>query len=477
MSFYGSIFYEWGTGLTDQSEFKNQEKYIARINELLPLIYGDAPGALIRTYGCQQNVADSERIRGILERMGFGAAESENDADLILFNTCAVREHAEDRVFGNVGALSHFKKQRPGSLVILCGCMTQQPDVAEKLKKSYPHVDLVFGTHLMHRLPEFIYRRLTGSKRIFDLGGEDTIVEGLPKTRDGGAKGFLSIMYGCNNFCTYCIVPYVRGRERSRLPEDIISEAEELIADGVKDITLLGQNVNSYGKSEGFDISFPKLLQMLNALPGDFRIRFMTSHPKDLTDELIAAMAACEKVANHIHLPVQSGSDRVLASMNRHYTSGDYLLITEKLKTAIPDITFSSDIIVGFPGETEAEFDETLELIEKVGYAQLFMFIYSKRGGTPAADMTDPVTHAEKVARFKRLEALETSVSKREHTRFIGTHQRVLCEEYIEGSGTVIGRTSGNLQVEFAGNDSLIGAFAEVSVTGARQYKLVGKLK
>ena len=386
--------------------------------------YIDAVSALIRdkqlraythTFGCQQNEADTERIRGMLHEMGYRMTDRPEDADFILYNTCAVREHAEDRAFGNIGALSHLKKQRPDVVIALCGCMAQQEKNVEKIKKSYPQVSLLFGTHALWRFPSLLYRVLTEKKRVFDIGGEDDIAEGLPVLRAQGPKAWLSIMYGCNNFCTYCIVPYVRGRERSRRPEEIEKELRELVAAGYKEITLLGQNVNSYGKDLGLDIDFADLLRRLNAVPGEFWLRFMTSHPKDASPRLFDAMAQCEKVAKQLHLPFQSGSDEILRRMNRRYTAEEYRALIADARAKMPDITLSSDIIVGFPGETEEDFEQTLQLVEDVRFDLLFTFLYSPRTGTPAASYEDNATPQENQQRFERLlNAQDAIVSERQ---------------------------------------------------------------
>jgi len=458
-----------------EQQLERQQDFTHRVREMLPGIYGNRPLALVHTFGCQQNVADSQRIKGMLAEMGFGFTESVEQADLILYNTCAVREHAEDRVFGNVGALVHRKREHPRCLVALCGCMMQQPHIAEKIKKSYPYVDLVFGTHVIHMLPEFVYGRLSGGKRLFVAPESDgEIVEGLPEMRDSGIKGFLSIMYGCNNFCTYCIVPHVRGRERSRQPLDILADFKELVAAGIKDITLLGQNVNSYGRGE--DVDFPDLLDILNGVQGDFRIRFMTSHPKDLTDKLIETMARCEKVVRHIHLPVQAGNDDILRAMNRGYTSAEYIALAGRLRAAMPDIAISSDIIVGFPGETHGQFADTLRLVEQVRFSSLFMFIYSKREGTPAASLPDPVSHKEKTLWFRELQDTEEPVARALLSGLVGKRMRVLCEERGREPGVLVGRTEGNTVVEFAGDEALVGSFCEVEITESQNFQCKGKL-
>lgn len=374
------------------------------VAELLLLRHGNTPKAFIHTYGCQGNVADSERIKGMLVKMGYTMTEEKSEADLILYNTCAIREHAEDRVFGNVGAIKKLKKNNPNLIIALCGCMMQQEHIREKIYNSYSFVDIVFGTHNQYAVPEIFKSYLLKGKRFFaDMTETNEIVEGMPALRDNSAKAWLPIMYGCDNFCSYCVVPYVRGRERSRNSADIIAEFKQIIAEGYNDITLLGQNVNSYGKGLDEDINFSKLLRQLNNIDGEFTIRFMTSHPKDCTKELIDTIAECEKLSKHIHLPVQSGNNRILKEMNRHYTREQYLELINYAKEKIEGVSFTSDIIVGFPGETYEEFQDTLSLIKEVGYSSLFTFIFSSRKGTKASLMDDPVSYEEKSKWFKEL--------------------------------------------------------------------------
>lgn len=447
-----------------ESVFEKQEYYIDQVKKLAAELYGE-PKACVNTFGCQQNVSDSEHYKGMLEAMGYTITETVEDADFVLFNTCAVREHAQDRVFGNVGTMKALKKARHNMIVVVSGCMAQQEAVADKIKKSYPYVDMVLGTQVMHKLPELLYKRLNGSARIFDLSlDEKEIVEGIPVHRDKTVKGWLPIMYGCNNFCTYCIVPYVRGRERSRASAQIINEAKQMIAAGVKDITLLGQNVNSYGKTLDEDINFAGLLRKLNELEGDFRIRFMTSHPKDCTEELLQTMSECKKVAHHLHLPVQSGNDRVLTAMNRHYDTEKYMGLIKKAKELMPDITLTSDIIVGFPGETYEEFCGTKKLVSEVEYDSLFTFIYSPRPGTPAAKMEDPISREEKGKWFSELLVLQDKIGKAKLADMQGKEYEVLCEE-MSDDGYVLGRTNGTQVIKFKGDSSLIGSFVKVKVT------------
>lgn len=393
-----------------------QWDYIHKISELLPYVYGENPKAAVITFGCQQNVSDSEKLKGMLWSCGYTITEDIEEADFIIFNTCAVRGHAEDRVYGNIGKVKALKKAKPRLIAAICGCMAQQQSVADKIRNSYPYIDICMGTQMFHRLPEFIYKRLNGGKRIFELAlNNEPIVEDIPVKRDRINTGWLPIMYGCNNFCTYCIVPYVRGRERSRAPEKIIAEAKEMIKNGCREITLLGQNVNSYGKGEAHGINFAKLLRMLNDLEGDFVIDFMTSHPKDCSIELLDTIAECKKISRHLHLPVQSGSSRILKLMNRYYDREQYLNLIKEAKKRIPNIELTSDIIVGFPGETYEDFKETLSLVKEVKYSSLFTFIYSPRGGTPAAEMPDPVSREEKGKWFDELLRLQEEISNKKN--------------------------------------------------------------
>lgn len=455
---------------------KETNDYIDRVHELILARYGEPPRAFVRTFGCQQNVSDSEYIKGMLVSMGYILTEDAADASFVLYNTCAVREHAEDRVYGNIGELKKYKERHRGMITAVCGCMVMQQHAAERIKKSYPYVDIIFGTNMLHRLPEFLYRRLSGSARILDISGGEEIIEGMPKLRDHSLKAWLPIMYGCDNFCTYCVVPYVRGRERSRSSADIAAEARELIAAGAKDITLLGQNVNSYGLHGGDGVSFPELLRMINGIDGDFRIRFMTSYPKDCTDELLRAMAECGKVARHLHLPFQSGSNRVLRAMNRRYTSEDYLRLVARARELMPDISLTSDVIVGFPGETYDDFEKTLELIKKVRFTMLFTFIYSRREGTPAAAMADVVSDAEKSRWFDMLLREQEKISDEIMSGLNGSVQRVLTEGVKPGTdGKLYGRAANNMSVQFSGAEGLIGSFADVKITGFNHTVLYGE--
>ena len=437
---------------------------------------GQRPLAMVDTYGCQQNEADSERLRGYLSEMGYSFTQDEFQADVIVVNTCAVREHAEMRVLGNVGALNHTKKNKPGQIIAVCGCMVQQEHMAEKIKMSYPVVDLVFGPHELWRFPELLLRVMDSHKRVFATAKDDgAVAEGIPLRRDGTVKAWLSIMYGCNNFCTYCVVPYVRGRERSRKPEDILEEARQLVKEGYKDITLLGQNVNSYGKDLGLGVDFADLMASIAKLPGEFWLRFMTSHPKDASKKLFDTIARYPKIAKQFHLPFQSGNDRVLKAMNRHYTREEYLKLAHYGREIMPELVLTSDVIVGFPGETEEEFEDTLSLIEEVRYDALFTFIFSPRAGTPAAKMDDPTPKEEKNRRFDRLCDTQNRISLEIHQGYVGRTLRVLVDGREKEMLTA--RTEGGRLVRFAGDDSLIGQFLDVTITGCTTWSLVGEVK
>jgi len=434
--------------------------------------------AMVDTYGCQQNEADSEKIRGYLAEMGYGFTTDEFEADVIVINTCAVREHAEMRVLGNVGALNHTKKAKPGQIIAVCGCMVQQEHMAHKIKMSYPVVDLVFGPHELWRFPEHLRAVMDSHKRRFAAApDEGAVIEGMPIHRDRGVKGWLSIMYGCNNFCTYCIVPYVRGRERSRHPEDIVREAREMVASGCKDITLLGQNVNSYGKDLEEQVDFADLIRMINDIPGEFLIRFMTSHPKDATEKLFKTMAECEKCAHQLHLPVQSGSDRILKAMNRVYTREKYIAKAELARSYMPDLVITTDIIVGFPGETEEDFADTLSLVEKIEYDAMFTFIYSKRQGTPAASMPDPYTREEKQKHFDALMELSNKISAKKHAAYEGRVVKVLVDgETGRDEYNLSSRTNGGRLVHLRGDAALVGRYIDVKIVSSNTWALYGEI-
>ncbi len=435
---------------------------------------GIAPTAYVETYGCQQNEADSEKLRGYLVQSGYAITAQAEGADVVIMNTCAIREHAEQRVFGNLGALTHTKRRHPGQKIFLCGCMAGEEKVSSRIKTSYPHVDGVFSTHHLWQFPEILYAVLTAGKRVFYIQDEPgSIAEGIPQVRDSGLKAWVSIMYGCNNFCTYCIVPYVRGRERSRRPECILEECRNLIENGAKEITLLGQNVNSYGKDLDNGMDFADLLGEIAKIPGDFLIRFMTSHPRDASRKLFDTMAANPKIAKQLHLPFQSGSSRVLKAMNRHYDRETYLEKVNYAKSVMPGLVLTSDVIVGFPGETEEEFEETVSLIQQVHYDSLFTFIFSPRTGTPAAKMDDPTPKEEKSRRFDRLCTVQNSISEEIHRGYIGSVQRCLVDG--RDGELLTARTEGGRLVRFPGDDGLIGRFLPIRITGATTWSLTGE--
>ena len=454
---------------------QEQFAYCDKIADLW-LREGRTPTAYVETYGCQQNEADSEKLRGYLTQSGYAIVHEAEGADVVVMNTCAIREHAEQRVFGNLGALTHTKRRHPEQKIFLCGCMAGETKVSDRIKKSFPHVDGVFSTHHLWQFPEILYNVLTRKKRQFYIADEPgSIAEGIPQVRDSKLKAWVSIMYGCNNFCTYCIVPYVRGRERSRKPEDILAECRSVIEHGAKEITLLGQNVNSYGKDLSLGMDFADLLAAIAELPGDFLIRFMTSHPRDASKKLFDTMAKYPKIAKQLHLPFQSGSSRVLKAMNRHYDRETYLEKVNYAKSVMPDLVLTSDVIVGFPGETEEEFEETLSLIDAVHYDSLFTFIFSPRTGTPAASMEDPTPKEEKNRRFDKLCALQNSISVEIHNGYVGKTLRCL----VDGADkdTLTARTEGGRLVRFQGPECLIGTYQNLTITGATTWSLTGELK
>ena len=436
---------------------------------------GIAPTAYVETYGCQQNEADSEKLRGYLVQSGYAIVSEAEGADVVIMNTCAIREHAEQRVFGNLGALTHTKRRHPRQKIFLCGCMAGETKVSDRIKKSYPHVDGVFSTHHLWQFPEILWNVLNRQKRQFYVEDEPgSIAEGIPQVRDSKLKAWVSIMYGCNNFCTYCIVPYVRGRERSRKKEDILAECRQLVEQGTREITLLGQNVNSYGKDLGEGFDFADLLAEIAQIPGDFLIRFMTSHPRDASEKLFDTMAKYDKIAKQLHLPFQSGSSRVLKAMNRHYDRETYLKKVAYAKSVMPDLVLTSDVIVGFPGETEEEFEETISLIEQVHYDSLFTFIFSPRTGTPAATMEDPTPREEKNRRFDRLCAVQNSISEQIHQDYVGRTLRCLVDG--KDKDMLTARTEGGRLVRFEGCEQLIGTYQMLTVTGSTTWSLTGKL-
>jgi len=434
---------------------------------------GTAPLAFVLTLGCQQNEADSEKIKGMAKEMGYEIADEPSEADLIVVNTCAIREHAELRALSLIGQYKHLKNKNPELIIAVCGCMPAQKSRADELKNSYPYVDIVFGTASLSKLPVFIAQRLEKRGRIFKEDDDYSISENIPIERESTFKAWVSVMYGCNNFCSYCIVPYVRGRERSRAPEAVIEEVKGVIAKGYKDITLLGQNVNSYGNDFDGEGNFPSLLESLASLDGDFLLRFMTSHPKDVSDRLIEVMAENEKIARHFHLPLQSGSDGILLAMNRRYDSAKYLKTADKLRAAMPDISITSDIIVGFPGETERDFEKTLEVVAEAKFDMIYPFIYSPRKGTPAAEREDQIPDEIKSERFDRLIALQNELSRKNNEALVGKTLRVLVDGISKkGGGVYSGRTSGAKLVHIKRDDVVIGEFKELKITGADTYAL-----
>ena len=464
-----------------KDRIQEQQEYVDKVNKIN---LGKNLKYIVLTMGCQLNENDSEKISGMIEEMGYTRTDKIEEADLIAFNTCCVRENAEDRLFGKLGEVKKYKEEK-GTIIAIGGCMMQEKHMVEKLKKSYPFFDIVFGPHTLYKFPEDVYNTLTTRKRIediLDIDGE--IIEGLPIRRDDKIKASVAIMNGCNNFCTYCIVPYVRGRERSRKAEDIIKEIEGLAKQGYKEITLLGQNVNSYMRVErekGEDVgqidSFAKLLRKVNEIPGIERIRFISPHPKDFTDDVIEAIRDCDKVCKIIHLPLQAGSSKVLKDMNRKYTKEQYLQLVDKMKNKIPNVAFSTDIIVGFPGETEEDFEDTLDVVEKVCFEQVFMFIYSRRVGTPADKMENQVPEKIKHERFTRLKELVESQIELNNKKFVGTKQKVLVEGKSKTNENMLtGRTDTNKVVNFEGPDELIGKMVDLKIASEHMWYLKGEI-
>lgn len=457
-------------------EVKKQKDKILEIRHLLAERQNKK--AFIETYGCQQNVSDSEIIMGMLNDMGFEKTDVKEEADFIIFNTCAVRENAELKVYGNLGALKHLKTKNPNLLIAVCGCMMQQKEVSKRIKSKYKHVDLVFGTHSLYSFPELLLRVIKSQSRVIDLIDTDGhIAEELPVKRKEGPSAWVSVMYGCNNFCSYCIVPYVRGRERSRDKDAILDEIKSLAKEGYKEITLLGQNVNSYGKDLNESIDFADLLEEVCRLDGIERVRFMTSHPKDISDKLIDTMASNNKICKQLHLPFQAGSNRILKLMNRVYTKEEYLEKIEKVKAKMPDITLTTDIIVGFPGETKEDFEHTIDVLKKVKYDTIFSFIYSKRGGTPAAVMEDPIPMEEKKENFNRMLEVQDKISYEKNKALEGRVMRVLVEgESKTDPSYITGRTDGGKIVNFKGSPDLKGNFINVKITEAKTWSLMGEI-
>jgi len=452
---------------------KQASEYVKDLEQKL----GRKPVAVITTFGCQMNARDSEKLVGILEQIGYVEGTNEEDADFVIFNTCTVRENANLRVYGRLGRLKRAKKKRPHMLIGLCGCMMQETEVVEKLRTSYRFIDLIFGTHNIFKFAELLTDRFAAEQMIIDIWKDtDQIIENLPSERKFSFKSGVNIMFGCNNFCSYCIVPYVRGRERSRKPSDIVSEIKQLVADGVVEVMLLGQNVNSYGATLDTPITFSELLQQIDQIEGLERIRFMTSHPKDLSEELIEVMRTSKKICKHLHLPMQSGSSNILAKMNRSYTKEAYLLLVDKLKAAIPDISLTTDIIVGFPGETKEDFEETLDVVRKVRFDSAFTFIYSKRTGTPAAKLEEQIDEDILKARFDTLLGEVKSISAQVCKRHTGKEELVLVESVNDHDDTLMtGRLSNNTLVHFPGTRSLIGKIVKVHLTKCKGFYYIGE--
>ncbi len=463
--------------LVAQEEMLRQKESAAQVAAYFSA-QNKRPGAYVETYGCQQNEKDSQYLRGMLAQMGYESLERPDGADLILLNTCAIRDNAEQRVFGRLGLLSHHKKGRAGCLIGLCGCMMQQGHTVQEIKERYRYVDLVFGPHTHHRLPENLHKLLQSGGRVFDVADCDGVIaEALPVQRDNKSQALVSVMYGCDNYCSYCVVPFVRGRERSRDPALILEEVQALVEDGARDITLLGQNVNSYGRDGAMGLDFSGLLTKISALPGDFRLRFMTSHPRDAGERLFEAMAASNKVVRHLHLPVQAGSSSVLERMNRKYSAEHYLKLIEQARRIMPDISFTSDIMVGFPQESEAEFQETLDLVEAVRFDTLFTFLFSPRPGTPAHRMEGQVPHDIKQARFERLLELQNRISREINEACVGKTLRVLCEGASKkDAGKLSGRSDRNKVINFEGSPCDIDRFVPVLVTEAKTWSLEGEI-
>ncbi len=460
----------------DRCEMEKQRDFIDKIRHE-NVAANRCPLAFVETYGCAQNENDSERLRGMLADMGYGFCDDVKNADLIIYNTCAVRENAELRVFGNLGALKHLKSKKPSLIIGVCGCMIQQPHIAEQIKKKYKHVDMVFGTHVLYKFPQFLDDALA-DKRVVDIeDSEGRIFEGISSKRDKPPLAKIPIMYGCNNFCTYCIVPYVRGRERSRSVENILNEVKDVAAQGYKEIMLLGQNVNSYGNDLDDGISFAKLLEEVCCVDGIERIRFMTSHPKDISDELIEVMAREDKICKQLHLPVQCGSDRILKKMNRSYDREKYLDIVRRVREKMPDIVLTSDVIVGFPGETNEDFEGTMDILRQVEYDMIFSFIYSKRKGTPAAEMEDCLTAEEKHRNFERMVEFQNEISKKKNDAYFGKIEKVLVEgESKTNPEFLSGRTDGGKIVNFRGDVGLVGKLVDVKITEVKTWSLLGEI-
>ena len=463
--------------MSNTQESKVQLEYISKCTDLVKEKYDRQPCFFIQNAGCQMNSLQTDTVAGIVKRMGYKEVEKEENADVVIYNTCTVRENANLKIYGHLGHLKSIKRHKPDMKIVLFGCMMQEPEVIEKIHKDCSFVDLVFGTHNFHKFPELFYRSLNTEGQIIDVWKEsDEIVEGMPSDRKYSFKTGVNIMFGCNNFCSYCIVPYVRGREKSREPEDIIEEIKGLVADGVTEVMLLGQNVNSYGKTLEHPVTFARLLQRVEEIEGLKRIRFMTSHPKDLSDELIETMAKSKKVCHHLHLPMQSGSSRILKIMNRRYDKEKYLELVEKIRKAVPDISLTTDIIVGFPGETEEDFQDTLDVVEKSCFDTAFTFIYSKRSGTPAAKMENQVSEDVVKDRFDRLLSLVQEKGREASSRFEGTVQEILVEEESKEKGIFTGRTQYNLLVHFPGCQDMLGKYVKVKLDTCKGFYYMGTL-
>ena len=463
--------------MINTQESKVQLEYIEKCKELVRARYDHQPAFFIQNAGCQMNSLQTETVAGIVKKMGYEEVFKEENADVVIYNTCTVRENANLKIYGHLGHLKSIKKQKKEMKIVLFGCMMQESEVIEKIHKDYSFVDLVFGTHNFHKFPELFCRSLNTEGQIIDVWKEsDEIVEGMPADRKYSFKTGVNIMFGCNNFCSYCIVPYVRGREKSREPEAILQEIRELVADGVTEVMLLGQNVNSYGKTLENPITFAQLLQQVEEIEGLKRIRFMTSHPKDLSDELIETMAKSKKVCHHLHLPMQSGSSRILKIMNRRYDKEKYLELVQKIRTAIPDISLTTDIIVGFPGETEEDFRDTLDVVDKCDFDTAFTFIYSKRSGTPAAKMENQIPEDVVKDRFDRLLSLVQEKGRQASSRFQGTVQEILVEEESKEKGIYTGRTEYNLLVHFPGCRDLLGKYVKVRLDTCKGFYYFGTL-
>lgn len=467
--------------LITKEQLAEQRSFIMKLREE-NMRYASRNGhprlALTETYGCQQNENDTERIRGMLREAGFEFTDDSKKADVVIYNTCAVRENAEQKVFGRLGILKHIKEERQDMLIAVCGCMVQQEHITERIKSVHEHVDLVFGTHALYKMPELLYKAMHEKKTVVDIEKSDgAIAEDIPIMRDDSKKAWVSVMYGCNNFCSYCIVPYVRGRERSRAPEAVLSEVKELVRNGCTEIALLGQNVNSYGRDLDTEIDFSDLMRMVNDVEGVERIRFMTSHPKDLSDKLINTIAECDKVCKQLHLPFQAGSDNILKQMNRKYTKAEYLEKIERVKKAVPGISLSTDVIVGFPTETNEDFEETLDVLRRVQFDNIFSFIYSRREGTPAAKLDFVLTDEEIHANFNRLLEVQNEISKRKNEEYVGRVERVLVDGVSKNDeNTLSGRCASSKIVNFKGDKSLIGKYIDVKITEAHTWSLNGKI-